>query len=149
MATPNTTFVANTVLTAAQMNNLPFGIMGQVRKTDANFAMTPSTTTITGSTITFTGVAGRIYKASFQGLCQKGTGDNDVIFKIFQGATQISLSEEYRSSGMYNVPNGMTTFSATGSTTMTVQAYTGAGTATLYCAAINPFTFVIEDIGTA
>jgi hypothetical protein len=148
MATPNTTFTVGQVLTSQQQNNFPFGIVGQVRKTDANFSMTTTPTTITGVSITFTGIAGRIYKASFQGLCQKGSDDNDVIFKIFQGATQISQSEEFRSSGMYNIPNGMTTFTATGSTTMTVQAYTGAGTATLYCAAVNPFTFVIEDIGT-
>jgi hypothetical protein len=144
----NTTFVSGNVLTAAQMNNLPFGIMGQVRKVDADFAMTDTPTTITGSTITFTGIAGRRYKASFQGLGQKGTADNNVTFKILQGATVISQSTEYRSSGMYFTPNGMTTFTATGSTSMTVEATSEGGTATLYCAATYPFTFVIEDIGT-
>jgi len=149
MATPNTTFVANTVLTAAQMNNLPFGVMGYVSKVDANFAITTTSTTITGSTITFTGVAGRIYKASFQGLSQKGTADNIITFKIFKGATQINQSSQYLVSGAYYIPNCIAVFTATGSTSMTVQATADSGTGTIYCSATNPFTFVIEDIGTA
>ena len=148
MATPNATFVASTVLTAAQMNNLPFGVMGYVSKVDANFALTTGSTTITGSTITFTGVAGRIYKASFHGLAQKGTADNIITFKIFQGATQISQSSEYMLSGAYFIPNGIAVFTATGSTSMTVAASADGGTGTLYCSATYPFTFVIEDIGT-
>jgi len=148
MATPNTAFTVGQVLTSQQQNNFPFGVMGYVSKVDANFAITTTSTTITGSTITFTGVAGRIYKASFQGLSQKGTADNILSFKIFKGATQISQSSQYLVSGAYWIPNGIAVFTATGSTSMTVQATADAGTGTLYCAAVNPFTFVIEDIGT-
>ena len=148
MATPNSTFVANTVLTAAQQNNFPFGVMGYVSKVDADFAITTGTTTITGSTITFTGVAGRIYKASFQGLAQKNTADNVMNFRIHKAGTQISQSSMYLVSGAYYIPNGIAVFTATGSTAMTVQASADSGTGTLYCSATFPFTFVIEDIGT-
>jgi len=145
----NTTFVSGAILTAAQMNNLGFGVMGYVSKIDANFAITTVSTTITGSTITFTGIAGRLYKASFNGLSQKGTADNIQTFKIFKGATQISQSSQYLVSGAYYIPNGFALFTATGSTSMTVTATADSGTGTLYCGAVNPFYFVIEDIGIA
>ena len=63
MATPNTTFVAGTVLTAAQQNNFPFGLMG-LQTVTSTFATSATHTTFQddGLTLTITEISGRKYK---------------------------------------------------------------------------------------
>ena len=61
MATPNALFVAGNVLTAAQQNDFPFGLV-----TSQTLATTFTTTStspvdITGLTVTFTALASRKY----------------------------------------------------------------------------------------
>lgn len=52
MASPNTTFVAGNILTAAQMNNLPFGLIARISTTPAQTVTTVAD--MTGVSITWT-----------------------------------------------------------------------------------------------
>ena len=63
--TPNTTFTAGAILTAAQQNNFPRGLMTAV-VTDLNpYTLTTSIAVATGMTLTWTAVANRIYKVTY------------------------------------------------------------------------------------
>jgi hypothetical protein len=71
----NTTFTSGQILTAAQMNNLPWGVAGYVKRTTGSFTATTSVADITGLTTTFTAVSGRLYKVSYSTMTRKfGTG---------------------------------------------------------------------------
>ena len=63
--TPNTTFTAGAILTAAQQNNFPRGLMTAV-VTDTNpYTLTTSIAIATGMTVTWTAVANRIYRITY------------------------------------------------------------------------------------
>jgi hypothetical protein len=58
----NTTFTSGAILTAAQMNNLPWGVVGYAVKTTDQTVTTEAD--VSGLTVTWTAVAGRVYKFS-------------------------------------------------------------------------------------
>ena len=68
----NTTFVAGNILTAAQMNNLPWGIVtataggtsgsGYIRNTTVPVAIPAAIGDVSGMTISWTAISSRIYK---------------------------------------------------------------------------------------
>jgi hypothetical protein len=79
---PNTTFVANTVLTAAQQNAFGFSTVALATAT-ANYALTTSIAT-SGLSVTFTAIANRNYKISwYEAQCQ--------ITNIASGVTTMQL----------------------------------------------------------
>ena len=59
--TPNTTFVAGNVLTADQMNRLPWGIMATATASSTNQTGITAVADVTGCSVTFTAVANRYY----------------------------------------------------------------------------------------
>jgi hypothetical protein len=61
---PNTDFTAGQVMTAAQANAFPRGIMALATST-TNYALTTSVAVATGMTVTFTAVANRNYKVTY------------------------------------------------------------------------------------
>ena len=61
--TPNTTFTSGAVLTADQMNRLPWGIMGTATTSAVDQTGITGVTDVTGASITFTAVANRYYIA--------------------------------------------------------------------------------------
>lgn len=66
MPTPNTTFVSGAVLTAAQQNNFPRGVMARsVSTTSYTLPLNPSLAIATGMTATFTAVANRFYRITY------------------------------------------------------------------------------------
>lgn len=68
----NTTFTAGAILTAAQMNNLPWGVVtataggtsgsGYVRNTTTGVVIPAAEGDVSGMTVTFTAISTRIYK---------------------------------------------------------------------------------------
>lgn len=152
MASPNTTFSSGAVLTAAQMNNLPFGLMGTpVRKTTAQSGF-GTVADITSMTLTFTGIANRWYRATYssQGLATNA------------GATfRFTLTDSANATitgGIFDhcfVNTNSDTvvaqfwFQQTGSALRKVRCVlqAGAGTLNLYADGTSPATFVIEDMG--
>ena len=146
--TPNTTFVSGAILTAAQQNNFPRGLMGYVSKSDANFGPFTAETDITGMSITFTGVANRLYRLSTGIVAIKNTsagwifitakdGSNAIIGQ--NGATQVA--------GGYVNLGGTYVFTATGSTTIRLTAQAENASGTVQAGAAIRCTMTIEDIG--
>jgi hypothetical protein len=149
--TINTTFTSGQVLTASQMNNLPWGVAGRaIITSDVNL----TTSFVTMATLTFTAVANRYYRITyFEPYCFTSSQLNSYIhLKIAQGAG--SLQQAFLNTPTTTqyfqsmVCTCVTTFSA-GSVTLNAQALSTAttGTPLLGRNGDRPAQFFIEDIG--
>jgi hypothetical protein len=153
----NTTFTSGAILTAAQMNNLPWGIVdataggtsgrGYVNKS-TNFTMTTTMADVTDMTITWTAVAGSLYRSSFNGMGDNVATAQFWIIEITNAAnTQLVQRQEYMqgslptSIGMERVFTGLT-----GSQTLKVRARTNTANSAIINGSVL-FTFYVEDIG--
>jgi len=151
MASPNTTFSTAQILTSAQANNFPFGLVGFVE--NQSLAQTGITTVvdITGLTLTFTGVAGRRYRVDGFLLLQS-TVSADTVNLIIRNGAGTSLQQAIYplplSSNAYMCISSLV-LAATGSTTikLSVQRQAGTGTITANGGGSFPAQLVITDIG--
>jgi len=153
MASPNTTFVANTVLTAAQQNNFPFGRVAAPINITANQTGITTQVDITGATITFTAVASRLYKACWAGLFNSTVSTDTFNFLLTDSSNNIqqqSITCPATTSEVSFIGEHVFTPGA-GSITrkLRVQRQTGTGTGTIVAGATFPTQFWIEDIGSA
>jgi len=144
---PNTDFSSGAVLTAAQQNRFPRGVMAFTKQT-SNVAFAAETTIITASA--FTAVANRYYRIIFFQPAMSNTGAGYSVMRIKQGATTLNScnSQQYNAgTGYVGICQGIFTFSA-GSVTITATLQsTAAGTSS---ASATQFGFLsIEDIGPA
>ena len=147
---PNTDFSSGAVLTAAQQNRFPRGVMGYQNYTGGSFTANTVAAAITGISITFTAVANRLYKATFTAAAQSVTSAHRTSTVIKAGATNLTESLCYAGSGDYNQIINTALFTATGSTTMTVTAKADTNTSVILgIAAPNNMVFIIEDVGPA
>lgn len=64
MPNPNVDFTTGQTLLASQQNRFPRGIMAQAQST-VNYALTVANNIATGMTVSFNGVAGRLYKFTY------------------------------------------------------------------------------------
>ena len=151
---PNTTFVANAVLPASQMNRLPFGVMGNVYRDTGNVACTVgSAADITGMSVTFTALASRTYKATWTATGFKSTNNGWVAVFLTTSANAI-VGTVYNTGfivgteGYWNC-SGITYFSnlAAGSTTLKLRNQTENASATVLASSTNPCILMIEDCG--
>ena len=149
--TPNTTFTAGNILTAAQMNRLPWGIIGYAQAT-ANQTGITTETNVTGLSVTFTADSTRYYKTTiytFSALQNTAAGYAE--FRITDGSNvQKQNGVIYQAAGVQApmcvsvVETGLS-----GSVTRKARALTGAGTLLLAASSTAPMFIVIEDIGQA
>ena len=150
----NTTFVSGAVLTAAQMNALPFGLVAAPVSITTGQTGINTITDVTGATITFTGIAGRYYKATFKcsvvGTTAVGTYSN-YRFTFADGSnTAFDLVEVNSASATDTCFIISFLFAATGSTTRKIRCTRNSGgNVALQAAAGYPMQYYIEDIGTA
>jgi len=153
MASPNTTFVAGNILTAAQMNNLPFGRVAAPISITTNQGSITSQVDITGATITFTAVAGRLYKACWGGLFNSTVSTDTFNFLLTDSANNIQQQAITCPASTADVSFiGFHVFTpGAGSITrkLRVQRQSGSGTGTIVAGATFPTIFWIEDIGSA
>ena len=160
--TASTTYVSGAILTAANMNSLAWGIVdttsggtsgrGFVNKTDANFTIQApfaSATQVTGFTMTFTPVAGRLYKASYSVRLDITTAQ--IIYTQFRiGATQYgSRADSVIAGGNDTIANFYIFSGLTTSTTIQVFAAASVTSVSSFLVADASAgnTFCIEDIG--
>jgi hypothetical protein len=155
MPNPNTDFTAGAILTAAQQNRFPRGFLGS-----ATLATTQSVGTaevdLTGMSVTFTAVAGRIYK--FTGTVNitssGGSGTNKVFLN--DGSTNIKETNVTCGAGLFAI-NSFTWYVSgitAGSKTYKLRAVTDNnspqpqyfGTSTNARVAAQ---FAVEDVGPA
>ena len=145
----NTTFVSGAILTAQQMNNLPWGVQAYNKRTAGNTTITTSVTDIAGATGTFTAVTGRAYKVSFTGNMNTTSGAVTYL-RLNNGASAIY---EFLLTGVsgYRVisPTYIVTGLTAGSVTLKMTGQTDTGTALVLGTSGNPASFIIEDIGIA
>lgn len=154
MATPGS-FVAGTALTAAEMNLLPGGVEagGYAVVTSTQGSIT-TVVDLTGLSVTFTAVAGRLYRLSAFALFTSATGGDVARLAITNAAnTNLMLAQCVVSTAFAtgaNTVSGWTlqTFSA-GSTTVKCRAMRATGTGTVSTAAGStaPAVLLVEDVG--
>jgi hypothetical protein len=146
---PNTDFTSGQILTAAQQNNFPRGVMGYAVST-ANATVT-TVADVTGMSVTFTAVANRLYRATFEGFV--GTSASASLSQFFF----TDASNVVNDSWYQNIPaNEFNTLClqhiftiGAGSRTLKVRAEASAGTMTFYGTSSRQFSFIIEDLGPA
>jgi hypothetical protein len=80
----NTTFVTGAVYTAAQANNFPFGVVDYKSGTTAQTGINTATD-ITGLSITWTAIAGRVYMAQFNLNPYGSAGDSSNQLIVLDG----------------------------------------------------------------
>ena len=153
MASPNTTFVAGNILTAAQQNNLPFGRVAAPVNITANQGTITTVVDITGATITFTGVAGRLYKACFYGLFNSTVATDVFAILLTDSANTLQQLFLFTPATTQDVSWGTEFVFTPGAGSITrklrIQRQSGTGTGTIVAGATFPTQFWIEDIGSA
>ena len=152
---PNNTFVAGDVLTAAECNAFPFGVVALTTKTTNNAITTTETNFMTA---TFTAIANRYYRITYFAANSgnsNGSGDDNITFVIRNGsttgATQLTQAVCNIIAGKNIGPNtvvAVSTFAA-GSQTIGQFAKITTGTGTTTATATAPMLLLVEDIGPA
>jgi len=143
---PNTDFTVGAVLTAAQQNRLPRGIMAF-----ATLGTNGGLTTVVGDigvSLSFTAVANRYYKYTFVAYASNSTAAGTLETYVTDSSNnikgQINLYVPGGGSYTYQLLTYISTESA-GTVTRKIRAKCGAGTGTIY----SPLDFWVEDIGPA
>jgi hypothetical protein len=150
----NTTFTTGAILTAAQMNNLPFGMVGKVSYATAQTGISTSYVDMTGITVTFTAIAGRQYKFTYQGSYYSSTAANLPAIQFLDGASVISSPMQMYTAGTSaysTIISGFVLSTLTaGSHTIKCQikVFNGSGTGNLQNDN-SPGILLIEDLGIA
>ena len=145
----NTTFTSGAILTAAQMNNLPWGVALNGKKTtsDTGATLNTETTIVTGS---ITAVTGRLYRMTYfePNLYASAVGSANM--RIKDGAAELAQTYIYLPAASQET-NGIVTVV----TTLSAGAHTISATivrgSPITLSAIRSATsyavFTVEDIG--
>ena len=149
---PNTDFSSGAVLTAAQQNRFPRGVMGAVYRTAGDYAMTVAVNDVTGMTVSFTAAANRIYKASWTASGYKSTTNGWAAVYLTNSANTI-FGSVYNTAlisgvGYFNL-SGFTYFAnlAAGSQTLKLRAQVENLNGLINASGTNPCVLMIEDCG--
>ncbi len=146
----NTTFSTGAVLTAAQMNNLPWGIAGK-----STLALNKAYTTIvdSGLTVTWTANSTRQYKLSFYGNIDQTAAATVQFFITDSAGVAIGeIAEKFSAASFQGITSFALLTGVTGSQTYKVRMQCSAGTGTLFgqdTRTALAAVFVVEDIGAA
>jgi hypothetical protein len=156
---PNTDFTSGAVLTAAQQNRFPRGVMARATS-QTSYTLTTSSTTViaTGMTVTFTAVANRYYRITYyepQGQTPNILGNAQIFLK------QTSVTGTVLGNNVLTNETAVTdqddmiiiktaTFSA-GSVTLvgTASCSSTSGTPLLVRDSTREALLLVEDIGPA
>jgi hypothetical protein len=147
---PNTDFFSGDVLTASQQNRFPRGVMGYAKST-ADASIGSTTADVSGMSVTFTAVANRLYRATFECFYSVNAASQNQFF-ITDGSNTM-VDQIYQDSNLLFCPMTLIYIFTTtaGSKTYKVRATTSTGTMTIYgaTAANRSYSFVVEDLGPA
>ncbi len=157
---PNDTFTSGQILTAAECNAFPFGVVARaVSSTD--YTLTTSAAIATGMTVTFTAIANRYYKITYmEPQCQTSSvanSDTNTQIRVTNAAGTLLNQGFVRTEGSGQDTGTITlvstsTFTA-GSVTIVGCAKTSSTTSAPVlgrgAAAAGPALLLVEDIGPA
>lgn len=149
---PNTTFTSGAILTAAQMNALPFGTMQYSSKTTSDSPITTIATQITMPS--FTAIASRNYKITYFEpviFCSSGSGEMVLTIKNTTASTTIATASApvnvtVSGAGMVQY---VTQFSAGAVVLSGSLTYSGTGFGTSSRSSTRTAFMLVEDIGPA
>ena len=145
---PNTNFTAGQVLTADQQNRFPRGVMAYVINTTTNPTVTTTLADVTGMTVTFTAVANRLYRATFEGMIGNTNNSQNQYLFTNNANTQLDQTFQENLANQFQVINYQYLFlGSAGSTTIKLRAVAQAGTLTFYGTGTRSMSLVIEDLG--
>jgi len=154
---PNTDFSSGAVLTAAQQNRFPRGVMALATST-TNYTLTTTETIATGMTVTFTAVANRYYRITYfepQGQTPTVAGNTTITIRQTNAAGTVLQNTIFQNESAALDQQGMTcirtlTFSA-GSITVVGCAKTSVitGAPSMIRDSTRQAQLLIEDIGPA
>jgi len=149
---PNTTFVSGAILTAAQQNAFGFSTVAMTKTTTMAQAGITTATDLTGATVTWTALANRNYKVTYQTYGGPTVANAPGTVTLNNGATIL----QYATTNLGTLGSGATinglyigTFSA-GSVTLKLVGSLGAGgtgSITFTSVATLPTFILVEDIG--
>jgi hypothetical protein len=149
---PNTDFTAGAILTAAQQNRFPRGVMGVAEKATTQSV---SAEADLGLSVTFTAAANRIYKFTFTGTVFSTSNVVDSTLYLNDNSTNVKetiggiVANTFIDRCAVFYVSGLTA----GSKTYKLRAVTGGGlTAVWYGASTRASLaaqFIVEDIGPA
>jgi hypothetical protein len=151
---PNTTFVSGAILTAAQQNAFGFSTVAMTKTTTMSQSLITTATDLTGATVTWTAIANRNYKITYQTYATSTVANAPGTVTLNNGATIL----QYATTNLIGSASGATinglyvgTFSA-GSVTLKLVGSLGAGgTGTVFFQSVAtlPTFILVEDIGPA
>jgi hypothetical protein len=148
----NTTFTSGAVLTAAQMNNLPWGVVGTATRVAGDVTLGPAQTDITSMSITFTAVAGRIYRATWSVNALKNTtaGWTEAFFTdsanvIYGASIGYTIAGQWVNLSGVSLVSGLTA----GSKTFKLRLQVENDTSLVVANSNLPCQLMIEDMGAA
>jgi hypothetical protein len=149
--TPNTTFTAGAVLTAAQMNRLPWGIMETASVTSSQTGIS-ALTDITSLTVTFTADSTRYYRTTIWSLVRQNTAAGTPVIQITDGSNAQKTEGDFYIGAAGNfgtlcvqcIETGLT-----GSTTRKGRAVTASNTMDVIASSTFPAFILVEDLGQA
>ena len=154
MASPNTTFVSGAILTAAQQNNFPRGVMAFDESITQDLTITTEEVQLTGSS--FTAVANRYYKVTYfepnlTSITASGFVTSRLRLTNISGTLKQSALVQLPTVGVTNTFNVCTWVGtlAAGTTNFVATLQSSTGTAAVDRNSTLRAFLLVEDIGPA
>lgn len=152
---PNTDFSSGAILTAAQQNRFPRGVMNLAIST-TSYTLTTTDTIATGMSVTFTAVANRLYRISYfepQAQTASVLSNTTISIRLTNATGTVLNNTIIANTAAATQQNGMicvaySTFSA-GSVTIvgTAKANVTTGTPLLIRDSTRNANIIVEDMG--
>lgn len=147
---PNTDFVAGAILTASQQNRFARGVMGYVINTTTNPTVTTTAADVTGMSVTWTAVANRLYRVTFEGMISNSVNSQNQYYFTNAANTQLDQTYQENLANEFQCLNFQYLFvGSAGSTTIKLRANSQVGTLTFYGTGNRSMSIVVEDLGQA
>jgi hypothetical protein len=157
---PNNTFVAGQVLTAAECNAFPFGVVARATS-NTDYTLTTSYAIATGMSVTFTAIANRYYKITYMEpqvqTANISSADTNTQIRVTDAAGTLLqtgfLRSEYANQDTATITLVTTSTFAAGSVTIVGCAKTTSTSSAPVlgrnAAVAGPALLLVEDIGPA
>lgn len=131
--------------------NLPWGVVGYANKA-SNTNVSTTTADMSGLSVTWTAVSGRVYRTSFHGIGSVDTANGYITVSIANssnGTIQLIRGTGGSSAARFSVSGFVYETGLSGSTTRKARADVNTGNGLLDGATGYPQQIIVEDIGPA
>ena len=131
--------------------NTAWGNVGYVFSTGGWQTLTTTIADISGASVSFTAVSGRLYKVTYNAIVQKisTTGTVNITITDSSNTTLFNSFSTITTNLFLNYSLSTVLTGLSGSVTIKARGATGSGSANLFRDTTYPTSFVVEDIGPA